>query len=197
MRECVCGEWRACFGHTAVQVPFGECGVVREWLRVRGSVGRPAAEHPKRRVLGLQCQRSEVSGSRFWGFFRELCDTPENFFSSCYVHNYCPLCFMAASGRNVTPPQMKKEVRGELEKMCDRSLVEVVKVLGVEWVVGVGKYPQERAEAALRACEEVRVGYLSHPSPANPAANRGWKDLAHKQLGELRLIEAIRRPGPC
>ena len=30
-------------------------------------------EHPKRLVTGFDCTRSEVSGERFWGFFKEEC----------------------------------------------------------------------------------------------------------------------------
>ena len=30
-------------------------------------------EHPKRPVTGFDCTRSEVSGERFWGFFKEEC----------------------------------------------------------------------------------------------------------------------------
>ncbi|NWI66343.1 SMUG1 glycosylase, partial [Todus mexicanus] len=49
------------FGMAQTGVPFGEAWHVREWLGVRGAVGKPDAEHPKRPVLGLSCRRSEVS----------------------------------------------------------------------------------------------------------------------------------------
>ena len=182
------------------QVPFGESQMVREWLGVAGHVGRPAVEHPKRAIVGLDCPKKEVSGSRFWGFFRELCGSPERFFAGCYVHNYCPLCFMAESGRNVTPPEMKADIRRRLEAACDRSLVQVVRLLGAECVVGVGKYPQARTRAALASAGDggdVRVEYLSHPSPANAAANRGWADLASRQLEQLGLMPLIAGATPA
>ncbi len=55
------------YGMTQTGVPFGEVARVRDWLQLRGAIGRPAREHPKRPVLGWACTRSEVSGSRFWG----------------------------------------------------------------------------------------------------------------------------------
>ena len=36
-------------------------------------VRKPKVEHPKRPVTGFDCTRSEVSGERFWGFFKEEC----------------------------------------------------------------------------------------------------------------------------
>ena len=31
----------------------------------------------------------------------------------------------------------------------------------------------------------IRVGQILHPSPASPAANRGWEAAAEKQLAAL------------
>ncbi|CAN0550977.1 unnamed protein product, partial [Ectocarpus sp. 8 AP-2014] len=58
-------------------VPFGEVGFVRDWLKVRGAVGRPSKEHAKRPVHGFDCQRSEVSGTRLWGFFERRFGTAD------------------------------------------------------------------------------------------------------------------------
>ena len=41
-------------------VPFGEVSFVRDWLEIRGEVGRPRKEHAKRPVDGFNCKRSEV-----------------------------------------------------------------------------------------------------------------------------------------
>ena len=65
------------FGMAQVGVPFGEVAAVRDWLRIDAPIGKPAKEHPKRPVLGLDCPRSEVSGRRFWGFFTEKFGRPE------------------------------------------------------------------------------------------------------------------------
>lgn len=182
------------FGMAQNGVPFGDAKFARDWLKISGRVGKPPREHPKRIIYGLDCPRSEVSGTRFWGLMESLCGTPEVFFRNCFVHNYCPLCFMAPSGKNVTPPEMKIHERGRMQEICDRSLLETVKLLEVEQVVAVGRYPEMRVRAALKESSgrEVRVVRITHPSPINPAANRGWSEAATAQLSELGLLEVVR-----
>jgi len=53
-----------------------------------------------------------------------------------------------------------------------------------EWVVGVGAFAEGRAKVALKDID-VQVGRILHPSPASPAANRGWGEQATKQLEAL------------
>ncbi len=214
------------------QVAFGDTGMVKDWLGIQGEVGKPAVEHPSRIIQGLACSRSEVSGSRFWGLFKEICSTPQVFFKNCYVHNYCPFCFMNKTGRNITPPSLKVDERAQLLSICDEALLEVIKLFGVKWVVGVGKFGADRAKAALKAncaasdtkkssgcCgkrsgevkgverfvlhgrrgggeggggeREVLVSSIMHPSPINPAANKGWSQLATSQLAELGLLDTV------
>src|SRR5262245_9819279 len=68
------------FGIAQTVVPFGDVTLVRDFLAIRGAVERPAREHPKRPVLGFDCPRSEVSGTRLWGFARDRFETPRAFF---------------------------------------------------------------------------------------------------------------------
>jgi single-strand selective monofunctional uracil DNA glycosylase len=139
--------------------------MVKDWLGVKGDVGKPVEENPSRIIQGLACSRSEVSGTRFWTLFKQLCGTPDTFFKNCYVHNYCPFCFMTKTGKNVTPPSLKPAEKAQLQEICDKALFDVVRLLEVEWVVGVGKYGADRAKAALKAnCAAVRgVGKKSPP----------------------------------
>lgn len=97
------GPW----GMSQTGVPFGEISMVRDWLKISGPVGKPSKEHPDRKVIGFQCTRSEISGLRLWGLFRDLCESPENFFRYAYMHNYCPFAFMDAKARNITPAEIK------------------------------------------------------------------------------------------
>lgn len=97
------GPW----GMSQTGVPFGEINMVRDWLKISGPVGKPSREHPDRKVTGFQCTRSEISGLRLWGLFRDLCESPENFFRYAYMHNYCPLAFMDAKAKNITPAEIK------------------------------------------------------------------------------------------
>jgi len=164
---------------------------VRDWLGIRAPVGHPATEHPKRRVVGLACARSEVSGARLWGWARDRFGTPEAFFSRIYVINLCPLAFLEDSGRNRTPDKLPKAGREPLLAACDAALRETISVLAPDVVVGVGAFAENRARAALAGLP-VRVGRALHPSPASPAANRGWAAAWEADLAALgvRLPQA-------
>jgi len=171
------------FGMVQTGVPFGDVEMVREWLQIDGAVGRPENEHPKRPVMGFDCRRGEVSGRRLWGWARDTYARPERFFDTFFVWNYCPLAFMEASGRNRTPDKLPGEERVRLYAPCDDALRAVIEALRLSHVVGVGRFARDRA-AAL-AGPGLVVGAAPHPSPANPAANRGWAPLFEKALREL------------
>jgi len=168
------------FGMMQTGVPFGEVALVRDWLGLEAPVGRPEREHPKRPVEGFACRRSEVSGARLWGWARDRFGTPERFFARFFVWNWCPLGFLAASGANLTPDKIAAGERRALERVCDRALAEVAETLAPRLLVGVGAF----AESALRrACGEARpIVRILHPSPASPAANRGWAPQAEAAL---------------
>lgn len=177
------GPW----GMAQTGVPFGEVSAVRDWLKLDCPVGKPAHEHPKREVLGLGCPRSEVSGARLWGWARQRFGTPEAFFSRFFVYNYCPLMFLEESGRNRTPDRLKSGEKAPLFRACDEALRDTVACLQPEVVIGVGRFAEARAQAAL-ADQSIRIASILHPSPANPAANRGWSDSVEARLEELGLL---------
>jgi len=181
------GPW----GMAQTGVPFGSVRFVREWLAIEGPVGRPAVEHPKRPVQGFATGREEVSGSRLWGWARDRFGTPECFFQRFLVANYCPLVFMEPSGRNRTPDKLPAAEQSELFRHCDQALRRAVNTLEPALVVGIGKFAEERARAALGG-RDVRVGRILHPSPASPAANRGWSQQAERQLAALGVALASR-----
>ena len=176
------------FGMAQTGVPFGEIAAVKNWMGLSGEVNKPRPEHPKREVVGLKCEKSEVSGRRLWGLFSEKFTKPEDFFEDHFVANYCPLVFMEESGKNRTPDKLPVSETKPLEEVCDRHLRAFVEILEPEWLVGVGGFAQKRAEAALQGIE-VEIGKVLHPSPASPAANRGWAEAAVKQLKEQKIWE--------
>src|SRR5690606_21976993 len=94
------------FGMAQTGVPFGDVAMVRDFLGITGPVGKPSREHPKRLITGFDCARSEVSGTRLWGWVRDRFERPEAFFGRFFVWNYCPLVFMEDSGRNLTPDKL-------------------------------------------------------------------------------------------
>ena len=138
----------------------------------------------------LQSLPFQVSGSRFWGFFQKTCGSPENFFRFCFVHNLCPLIFMNEKAKNLTPPDMPASQRKELNTLCHQNLCDLVELLKVKVIVGVGKFAMNEANKALkrRGVTDVTVVNIMHPSPANPAANRGWEPIVSKQLWDLGLM---------
>ncbi len=177
------GPW----GMAQTGIPFGEVAAVRDFMGLAGTVDQPAASHPKRPVMGMDCPRSEVSGRRLWGAFAARYGRAEDFFDECLVLNYCPLSFMEESGKNRTPDKLPKAEREPLEAACDEHLLTCIRVLEPDWVVGVGRWAREKAERVL-AQGPARIGQVLHPSPASPAANRGWSEAAWGQLAQQGIL---------
>lgn len=175
------------FGMTQTGVPFGEVAAVRDWLGVTGRVDKPEREHPKRPIEGFSCARSEVSGRRLWGWAQRRYQSPEAFFARFFVLNYCPLVFLDADGRNLTPDKLPAAEAAPLTAACDRALRASVATLRARTVVGVGAFAAARARSALVGTG-VTVATVLHPSPASPAANRGWEEQAERQLDALGLL---------
>jgi len=173
------GPW----GMAQTGVPFGEVASVRDWIGIHTSVERPQAEHPKRPIEGFECSRSEVSGRRLWGLFRDRFGDAEQFFADHFVANYCPLVFMEQSGRNRTPDKLPVEERAALSRVCDEHLIEVIQLLRPQWLVGVGAYAESCLNRVVpRTGHPAPVVRILHPSPASPAANKDWAGKATEQL---------------
>jgi len=176
------GPW----GMAQTGIPFGEIDAVKNWMKIEAAVGKPEYEHPKREITGFSCRRSEVSGKRLWTFFKEKYRTPELFFKHNFVANYCPLVFMEKSGKNRTPDKLHREERERLFNICNHHLLEIVTTLNPDWVIGIGGFAEKRIKSALSSLD-LKIGKILHPSPASPMANRGWAEIAEKQLSEFRI----------
>ena len=174
------------FGMAQTGVPFGDCAAVKNYLKIEGRVGKPTCEHPKRIITGFDCPRSEVSGSRVWGWARERFGTPENFFQRFFVANYCPLCFMEETGRNRTPDKLPLAEREALFAACDQHLRRTFEYLKPKWVIGIGDFAASRAQCALQGLD-VQTGRILHPSPASPRANAGWAKQAEEDLRKMGI----------
>ncbi|MFN2426477.1 MAG: uracil-DNA glycosylase family protein [Candidatus Binatia bacterium] len=174
------------FGMVQTGVPFGHVGLVRDWMNIDVAIGKPGREHPKRPVTGFACTRSEVSGARLWGWAQSRFGRPQKFFKDFFVLNFCPLAFVEQSGRNLTPDKLAAAERAALFEVCDVSLAECVDALEPDWLVGVGAFAAARI-APLAASRGIIGGVIPHPSPASPAANRGWNAAAEKALAKLGI----------
>ena len=174
------------FGMAQTGVPFGEVSMVREWLKIDEPVGKPPNGHPKRPILGFDCERSEVSGRRLWGWARERFESADAFFDRFFIWNYCPLVFLEETGRNRTPDKLPASEREALFAACDEALIRLVKHLQPARVIGVGKFAEKRAREVLGDLD-VEFGTILHPSPASPMANRGWAPQADKQFAAMGI----------
>lgn len=184
------GPW----GMTQTGVPFGEVEIVGDWLKITAPIRAPKEQHPNYPVDGYACPRSEVSGRRLWGLFRERFGTPDVFFEKHFVVNYCPLLFIASkilkSGKtgasNLTPDKLPPAERDAVYQICDANLRAVAEAMRPSWVVGVGNFAETRAKEALDGMK-IRFGKILHPSPASPLSNANWPAQPIRQLEELGI----------
>jgi single-strand selective monofunctional uracil DNA glycosylase len=172
------------FGMAQTGVPFGQIAAVREWLGIEARIDKPPNEHPKRRVTGFACERSEISGERMWGLFAKRFGSAEKFFAEHFVANYCPLAFIETTGRNRTPDKLPPREREALFTRCDEHLREVVRILEPEWLVGIGEFAAKRA-MLIFPNQSPRIGRILHPSPSCPESNIDWPGKVTRQLQEL------------
>ncbi len=171
------------FGMAQTGIPFGEINHVKFWLGIDNlKIYKPENESKNYPVNGLNCTKSEISGKRLWGLFREKFITPENFFNKYFVINYCPLMFIA--GKNLTPDKLNINDRKILFEICDESLKNIVEILKPEFLIGVGKFAFERSEIAMKnknKNKNIQVVKILHPSPASPLSVN-WGEKVTEQL---------------
>ena len=184
------------YGMMQTGVPFGEVAAVRDWMGIEAAVGQPASMHPKRPIEGFACRRSEVSGRRLWGWAAARFGSAQRFFDEFFVINWCPLVFLEASGRNRTPEQLPAREMVPVIAACDAHLAATIDALEPDWAIGIGGFAEKRLRTALAgsAYARVQIASVLHPSPASPAANRGWAEQADGQLVSLGVLPAQAAP---
>ena len=174
------------YGMAQTGVPFGEIAMVRDWMGLHPKIGKPGNEHPKRPVTGMACNKSEVSGRRLWGLFSEKFSSAEDFFEDHLVINFCPLIWMKDTGANLTPDKIKAAEMAPVDAACQKHLRRLIELLAPQYLIGVGAYAEKQFNIAKQELGIVgAVGKILHPSPASPAANRGWGEAAERQLRDL------------
>ena len=161
-------------------IPFAATSVVRDLLKITNlDVGQPRTPHPKRPISGLDWPKEEVSGTRLWGLLANEYGSAESIFKSVFLLNHCPLMlFSGERATNITPDRITGPTTKALLERCDENLREVVDIMQIERVIGVGRYSEKRALNALSGID-ISVTTCWHPSPASPLANRNkgedWK----------------------
>jgi len=168
-------------------IPFAATSVVRDLLGITNiSVKQPDNPDDRRPVIGLEYHKEEVSGTRLWGLLNDQYGDAQTIASRVFLVNHCPLMlFSGPRAANITPDKVGGSTAKALLERCDEHLVEVVSVLGANRVIGVGKFAESRARAAL-AEKSIEVIGCWHPSPASPLANRnGGADWRENVRGVL------------
>jgi single-strand selective monofunctional uracil DNA glycosylase len=94
--------------------------------------------------------------------------------------------FIGVERDNLTPDKLKAPEARPLFTACDRALHRTVEYLMPEHVVGVGRFAADRAKSALDGLS-AKVGGITHPSPANPRANRGWEARVAQEFRDLGI----------
>jgi single-strand selective monofunctional uracil DNA glycosylase len=183
------------FGMMQTGVPFGEVAAVRKWMRIEAPVLQPIDQHPKRPIEGFACPRSEVSGRRLWGWAEARFGSAEQFFEHAFVVNYCPLVWLESSGRNRTPEQLPVAELDPVIEACNVHLARTIEILRPRWLIGVGGFAEKRLRAIVESslldstlARQLKIVQILHPSPASPAANRGWAEAVDRQLAQAGVL---------
>ena len=156
-------------------IPFGCPKKVKNYLGITNlEVREPVKIHPKRRITGLDCEKSEISGERIWGLIEEIYGKPDNAFRNIFVMNHFPLWMFNSKGQNITPDKLSKKSTVKIFRTCNKYLTDMVDILNAKMVIGVGKYANKMANEAIKenGLRGVLVREIPHPSPANPLANK-------------------------
>jgi single-strand selective monofunctional uracil DNA glycosylase len=74
-----------------------------------------------------------------------------------------------------------------LEAICDRYLMDLITLLEPTYLIGVGTYALKKLEQVVSHDSRYILGSIIHPSPANPQANRNWKEKTQQQLIALGI----------
>jgi len=190
------GPW----GMAQSGVPFGSTEMAKTFLNIEPrSLVTPSNAHPKRPIVGLSLERQEVSGRRLWELMKTLYGTPEITFSNLFVVNHCPLLLLGERGQNITPDKLPKSLIEPVLEACDEHLREVVDIMGIERIVGVGAYAEKRARRAFGSGKkgpgktadqrQIEITTCWHPSPASPLANRNegadWRENVTNVLKQM------------
>ena len=74
-------------------------------------------------------------------------------------------------------------------ELCDKALFRILSLLQATEIIAVGRVVNERLNKVRQKFSlDINIHFLMHPSPANPAANKGWSEIAEKSLSELNIF---------
>jgi single-strand selective monofunctional uracil DNA glycosylase len=76
--------------------------------------------------------------------------------------------------------------RTPLLAACDRALRDTLIFIAPRLAVGIGAFAAARVNVAVKGLD-IAAGKITHPSPANPKANRGWAALIENEFRQMGI----------
>ena len=166
-------------------IPFGCPVKVKDYLKISNlEVNKPKKMHPKRKILGLECTKPEISGKRIWSLIEEIYGPPDIAFKEIFIINHFPLWMFNKSGQNITPDKLNFKESSDIFRICNDYLINLINLLDINEIIGVGKYAHNISKKVIKEAKlkEIKLKEIPHPSPANPIANKEkgeyWKRIA-------------------
>jgi single-strand selective monofunctional uracil DNA glycosylase len=168
-------------------IPFGSTDMVRSYLGLDLPIREPGIQPHGFRIEGLGFRRQEVSGTRFWSYFRTLYPVAEDFARDFALFNYCPLGFLdKQKGTNIPLDKIPSIIRSRLLEICDQSLGRVIALVQPSVLIGLGSFAYNRL---IRLETGLPAYRMEHPSPLNRNIKAGdWASLAERALREAKVI---------
>lgn len=148
---------------------------------------------------------------RFWTLVKRLYGGADNaldmFFEDCFVYNFCPLGFLDDQKKPKTWEELvakKDPYIVHIERICRKTLKELIKLLRPKLIVGVGNYVHNQLELMgndvqnqLELIELLNSRVkIPHPSGNNPSYSEGRsyntlvKEQVIREILETRNIES-------
>jgi len=78
------------------------------------------------------------------------------------------------------PEKLKKAERAPLLDRCDLALREAIDALAPRAIIAVGTFAEACSKRVAPA--DLPIHRILHPSPASPAANKGWAERVEPVL---------------
>lgn len=175
-------------------VPFGNTNTVKNLMKIEGQVNQPPKLHTKRPVVGLRCTTEEPSGVRIWTLIEKLAGSVDIFGQQCFMHNFCPLAFFDDQGKNITPGELKGDVKSSVRDICLKFLEKEIELIQPEIVIAIGSYVGDCLKRLAKQSNYVgslKILQLAHPSPRS-VNNNNWPEKATVFFQENNLLKYIR-----
>ncbi|XP_073835408.1 uncharacterized protein [Musca autumnalis] len=194
-------------------IPFGDIETVKDRMKLEGEITKPPKLHPKIIIKGLNYSWKEddkSSSFRFWQLIKELfndCeDFVDKFFKQCFVHNFCPLAYIAGQGwigkeedgNNVSIEKLKEHEKKnngnyakKVGKACLHTMEEQLNLLQPDRIICIGNYVHKML-SKLDDYKEKLIK-IPHPSPKNEdfADSSDWVERCKEILLKDEIFSNI------